>query len=282
MDMEKLNKSQIVLLTLLISFVTSIATGIVTVSLMEQAPQAITQTVNRIVERTIEKVAPSQVAAANSVVQPLVVRESDMIAKAVGTVSPSVVRLFAPGKDADGKDAQLFVGLAIVTDGSGVLFADAATPDGPLTALRSDEREVPVTVIERPDGVNMIRLQAATTTGEKQEALVWTPIKVSSKALALGEKVIAIGGRTAPRVAQGIITAISGKDEKDTSPWLVETDMSADSFAAGSPLIDMDGNIIAVATRESRAGATGGFLASSAIVLQNTKDTAQTPAAPTQ
>ena len=35
MDLEKLNKSQIVLLTLLVSFVTSIATGIVTVALMQ-------------------------------------------------------------------------------------------------------------------------------------------------------------------------------------------------------------------------------------------------------
>jgi len=53
MEMEKLNKSQIVLLTLLVSFVTLIATGVVTVSLMDQAPPAIAQTVNRIVERTV-------------------------------------------------------------------------------------------------------------------------------------------------------------------------------------------------------------------------------------
>ena len=38
MDLEHLNKTQIILLTLLVSFVTSIATGIVTVSLLAQAP----------------------------------------------------------------------------------------------------------------------------------------------------------------------------------------------------------------------------------------------------
>ena len=36
--MENLTKPQIILLTLLVSFVTSIATGIVTVALMNQAP----------------------------------------------------------------------------------------------------------------------------------------------------------------------------------------------------------------------------------------------------
>lgn len=272
MDLERLNKSQIVLLTLLISFVTSLATGIVAVALMEQAPPAITQTVNRVVERTIERVS-SQAAAAASVTQtpaPTVIREGDLMAKAIEKVSPSVVRLFTPGRDATtGKDIQLFIGLAIVSDAGGVLIADAGTPDGPLTALRSDNVEVPVTVIERPKDANLIRLQAATTSGEKHEKLNWIPAAFSSKDGSLGQSVVAIAGRVSPRVAKGIITAVPAADGKDTAAGYVETDIPADSFAAGSPLIDADGSVIAVATRDSRGAATGGFLASSQIVLQN-------------
>src|ERR1043166_8139095 len=52
MDIEKLTKSQIVLLTLLVSFMTSIATGILTVPLLQQAPPEITKTVNREVDHT--------------------------------------------------------------------------------------------------------------------------------------------------------------------------------------------------------------------------------------
>src|SRR3989344_1047682 len=269
MELEKLNKSQIVLLTLLVSFITSIATGIVTVALMEQAPQAITQTVNRIVERTIEKVSPStQVAAASAAPETVVIRESDLIAKTIERVSPSVVRLFVPGKDEAGKDIQLFIGLALVTDASGILIADAGTPDGNLTALRFDNVEVAVTVIERPKDANMIRLQAATTTGEKDENVNWIPVTLSSKGAGLGTAVVAIAGHTSTRVAQGIITGIS-EGEKDTQGSFVETDIPADSFAAGSPLMDVDGNIIAIATRESRGSASGGFLASSALILDN-------------
>ena len=64
MNLEQLTKHQIVLLTLLVSFVTSIATGIVTVSLMDQAPAGVTRVVNQIVEHTVEKVIPATQSAA--------------------------------------------------------------------------------------------------------------------------------------------------------------------------------------------------------------------------
>lgn len=56
MDINELNKKQLVLLTLLITFVVSIGTGIVTVSLMKQVPPTVPQTINNIIQRTIEKV----------------------------------------------------------------------------------------------------------------------------------------------------------------------------------------------------------------------------------
>ena len=54
--MHELNKSQLILLALLISFVTSIATGIATVSLMQQAPASITAPINKIVQQTVQKI----------------------------------------------------------------------------------------------------------------------------------------------------------------------------------------------------------------------------------
>ncbi|MBI2628022.1 MAG: trypsin-like peptidase domain-containing protein [Candidatus Niyogibacteria bacterium] len=51
MDLEKLSKFQIVLLTLLVSFMTSLVTGIVTVTLVNQAPPAMTQTIHKVIEK---------------------------------------------------------------------------------------------------------------------------------------------------------------------------------------------------------------------------------------
>ena len=62
--MEHLTKQQIILLTLLVSFVTSIATGIVTVSLINQAPANTTNTIERVIENTVAAALPSTNLAA--------------------------------------------------------------------------------------------------------------------------------------------------------------------------------------------------------------------------
>lgn len=60
---DDLNKTQFILLVLLICFVTSIATGIITSTLLAEAPVSVTQTINKVVERTIETVAPDSLTA---------------------------------------------------------------------------------------------------------------------------------------------------------------------------------------------------------------------------
>ena len=79
-EIKDLNKTQLILLAILLSFVISIATGIVTVSLMQQAPTGMTQTINRVVQQTIEKVVPDY---SPSKTQTVVVKEDDLVVDAV-------------------------------------------------------------------------------------------------------------------------------------------------------------------------------------------------------
>src|SRR3989338_10938680 len=109
MEIEKLNKTQIILLTLLTSFVTSIATGIVTVTLLEQAPPVVTQTINRVVESTIEKVIPSQGTSVVTKETTVVVKEDDLIAKSIENDSLSLARIFEKTLNKDGSPATIFV-----------------------------------------------------------------------------------------------------------------------------------------------------------------------------
>ena len=58
MDIKDLNRSQLILLALLLSFVTSLATGITTVTLMQQAPDSVTIPITKVVRQTVEKIVP--------------------------------------------------------------------------------------------------------------------------------------------------------------------------------------------------------------------------------
>ncbi len=58
MDINDLNKSQLILLAILLSFVISIATGITTVTLMQQAPPSVTVPISKVVRETVEKITP--------------------------------------------------------------------------------------------------------------------------------------------------------------------------------------------------------------------------------
>lgn len=56
MDVKDLNKSQIILLAILLAFITSIATSITTVTLLENAPTYVTLPINQVVTETVGKV----------------------------------------------------------------------------------------------------------------------------------------------------------------------------------------------------------------------------------
>lgn len=275
MDLEQLNKSQIVLLTLLVSFVTSIATGIVAVTLMEQAPPAITQTVNRIVERTVERVVPQegQVAAASTEV--ITVQESDRVADAVAKTVPVAVRLFAPGKDTYGQPITLALGLGVVATQDGLIFADASmmSDDAEVSVLRSDGIRVPAKVVGRDTATGIVRLQAASTTETEKDGkkemlpIAWTPATFVKSEAQLGEKVVVIGGQSSLKIADGIVTALPAGGE-GAEAHIIETSVAVDSYAVGSPLVTVHGEVLGIATAATR-NTPGGFLASSFVLSYN-------------
>ncbi|KKS11774.1 MAG: hypothetical protein UU66_C0009G0017, partial [Parcubacteria group bacterium GW2011_GWB1_41_5] len=80
MDIKDLNKSQLILLAVLLSFVTSIATGITTVTLMQQAPVSFTAPINRVVQQTIEKI---QQVEGKTITQTVIVKEEDLVVDAI-------------------------------------------------------------------------------------------------------------------------------------------------------------------------------------------------------
>lgn len=271
MDLEHLNKSQIVLLTLLVSFVTSVATGIVTVTMLEEAPPVIAQTVNRVVERTVERVVPSgQPAAVNTVTEKtVIVKESDAIAQAVTAANASIVRLYTNGKDTEGKEIDVFLGLGIVFKEDGTILTDSATlPAGTIFVARADGQRATATVAQSDEITGLALLQGATTTVEGQ-SLSWNSIRIASGDSSLGKSVVAVSGKTSTRIGDGILTALPDAAPEDMKR-IVETNIPTGAIAFGSPLINSDGELEGISTAVSRAKSDNSFLASSAIIMYTT------------
>ncbi len=101
--MNDLNKSQLILLALLISFVTSIATGISAVTLMQQAPTSFTTPINRIVRQTIEKV----VQVDNSRSTPPLTEDQKKLLEDLKAIKPLTVSLFLKGTKEDGSEDKI-------------------------------------------------------------------------------------------------------------------------------------------------------------------------------
>ena len=263
MDIEHLSKSQIVLLTLLISFVTSIATGIVTVSLMEQAPPSIAQSVNRIVERTVEKVVPGgQTASVITREKTVVIKESDLISQAVERVNPSIARLYTSNAE------PLFLGFGVVLDASGVIASDSNIfgENADATIIFSDGVHVRAFVTARDAGSGLAFLQPATTTTDGK-AVVWKPAAIAIQKPVLGQTVIAFSGKTISRIADGIVTALIPRESADApSLVVIDTNIAGDTTFPGTVLANTDGQIIGMSTGISRGSSLSGYISSPALV----------------
>ncbi len=231
MDIEHLNKTQIVLLTLLVSFVTSIATGIATVSLIEKAPADVTRVISRIVERPIETMLPGE---KQIITETVVVQESDLIADAITTIRPSMVRIH---------DGDTFLGFGVFADAQGKVFADSAAlrEKRTYTVTREDGTQFEATASSASSGFGVLMPSAPLATAAK-------PItQANASALSLGQTVVALGGSaTSYAVAPGIISEFLGGSE-NAGRVFVRTTVTSNALVAGSPLMTMTGEFIGLA-----------------------------------
>lgn len=237
MDLEHLTKHQIVLLTLLVSFVTSIATGIVTVSLVNQAPPEVQRTINQIVERTVETVQaplpaqaePAAVAAA-TVEKTIVVKDDDLAAESIAAAQKAIVRIVAKNNPG----SLLARGVMV---GQGVAITDRAALRGSnpqmFEAILYSGERVPVVVRGGNAPIAVLDVAVGTSSGYAP-----APIADMSK-VKLGASVIRIGGSGADTVGTGVIAALAHDGVIQASVL---------SATPGSVLISLFGEVIGITT----------------------------------
>lgn len=124
MDIKELDKRQMVLLTLLITFVVSIATGIVTVSLMNQAPKSVPYTVNNVIQRTIEKVSTvSSISSSDTVDKKENQKEEESSNSYGGDINIKIYR-------GDSIEESKLQGEGVLISDSGLIIADSSILNG--------------------------------------------------------------------------------------------------------------------------------------------------------
>lgn len=294
MDLEELTKTQIVLLTLLITFVTSIATGIVTVSLMDQAPPAVTKTINRVVERTIERVVPADIKGDKETIiveKTVVVNESDIVTESIENNKNKIVRLYLESEvTTTGTEEEdnivtteevlsgSFVGLGLLISSDGLIITgrDVARSALSLKALTSNGKiyttEIANTDVEFETGLLRI------VPEEGEEINLPTVKLMGEDGIKLGQTIISIGGKKRTSVEMGIISDLIYEDIKIsvvdgeegeiktiTILGQIDTSISSRSFGGG-PILNIFGEVIGIKTS---TGVSAGGLYTPIHVIQS-------------
>lgn len=251
MDMNDLNKNQLILLALLVSFVTSIATGIVTVALMEQAPPGVTQTINRVVEKTVQVVQPE--TETQIVTEQVVIREGDLASDAVQQNMQGLVSFYV--LDINNEHQEIGSGFVVSSDGLVSTDIDIATRISRGEAVFAEYKGVPFTV--RLVSYDIERYIAIMQLDERvdNEAITedfFTPLTLGFKDSGLlGSSVVGIDATNDVQIRIGTITRLEYADDlqEDGSSLpgpvsFIHTNISITTSVNGGPLVLLNGSVI--------------------------------------
>lgn len=257
MDLNNLNKHQVILTALLVSFVASTATGIITVSLMNQAPPPVTQTIEHVVQTTVEKAVPAAQGAAVAE-ETVIVKEDDATIAAIAKASVSIVRVYS----FDPNGVESFAGFGVIATSStdvnayvvGNIFTTGQTRfEGKLAGGNT----VGLTYISTDPSSGLSILSAEQGATPALVKAYTGATFTDSDDVQLGQTVIAIGGETDPFISTGIISSLSATTSSPTSNDQTVTNIRANisdnELLVNAVLVDLFGNVVGFKTGSSIA-----------------------------
>ena len=249
MNIEELSKSQLILLTILVNFVTSVATGIMTVSLLDHAPPFVTQTINRVVEHTIETVTEVAPAAIVSAPAP---SNQDLVTAAIGASASRAVAIFT--SSAGSTTPALAIGTYLPKSRAIATAAQSALPREIQVEFAGGTR-IPASLAQQGNGIAIYGFADAAALPK-----VNAPALIPSSELRLGQTALAIAADGS--AATGIVARVSAAGIHTTLP----------DIGAGSAAVDLKGDLIGIG-----AGGTPGLLIPTNVITQLLTATSSAP-----
>ena len=312
MDLEKLSKFQIVLLTLLVSFVTSLVTGIVTVTLVNQAPPTMTQSIYKVIEKAAifkEDNQPKEI-----IEKVKIITQEDLIIKLVKEYSNAVVSVIAtkdlpvieqyfinPFENNDlfqqfippellpefkvpqyrqkgTEEKQVSSGTGFFVSADGLLATNrhvVEDKEAEYSIIMNDGRKFSVKVLARDP------LQDIAVLKVEGLDFIFIPFG-NSDDLKVGQTVVAIGnalGELQNTVSVGVISGLMRTVVASGSlvgpeilQEVIQTDAAINLGNSGGPLIDLEGRVIGINTAMARGAQSVGFALPANIIKKDIAD----------
>ena len=238
--MEDLTKHQLILITLLISFVTSIATGIITFTLLSEAPVEVTQNINRVVEKTIERVV-TEPGKPDKVVTTVVVNEEDRVLESIAKNEKSLVRLKTIGADG----TEVVAGIGIVISADGAIVADLRSYNAASTFAISfyDGKVYPAGKVFVDNEHGLVFVKTSLPQNETPRYTFYPAVFGDSDTVKIGQTLVAISGRDSNAASIGRVFQLTfGEDKKTVKNIFSDIKISKSHF--GSPAINLSGEVL--------------------------------------
>jgi len=240
--MNNLNNHQLVLLTLLVSFVTSIATGIFTVTLLDQAPPAVTSTINRVVERTIETVVPTE---KETLVKERVIvdKGGELIVSAIQKTSPAIIYVYSNEEGVeeteDGGSLKSKKGLGFFVKDKNIFISFMEKPSKDLFIILKDiEYYLDYAATNEMLGLTLFTLRK-DEEGNVPD-VVFPELALLEEDVQVGQTAIVVNSGT---VAVSFVSGLVKDEKKDPyyKLYLDETDA-----LLGAPVVNIEEKVIGI------------------------------------
>jgi hypothetical protein len=284
MDIKDLNKSQLILLAILLSFIVSIATGIVTVSLIQQAPPSITTPINRVIKQTVEKIVQMP---GNTTVKTILIKEEDLVVDAIEknkrnlfSITKEVtsevekpIDVTAVVKEKDEKISLKTIeipagfGFFINSEGNRILVADGSLVDEKANSelnatkffiknseINNGEKLKANFIFKTEDGFSFLELVGALE-GKKAKMTLPVPAFGDFDKMKIGQKILTFGNDISSLVFNG-----QKKLQENLKINRAEED-------AGGLILNLDGEVLGIILSDKKNS-----LAPINLILKSFKD----------
>jgi len=256
MDIKDLNRSQLIMLALLLSFVTSIATGITTVTLMQQAPQSVTVPINNVIRETVEKIVP---VPGKNTVQTIIVKEEDLVVDAIAKNQSAIFSVTKEVTDLEGKVIEVSAGQGFVVSSDGVVVADASlVPGGQVYFVKNSSGKFKAEFIKQDASLKkgFAFLKIGAPLDEKDKLAFTLPIFGDLSKMKAGQKVLVLGSAILSFIFDG---------NKDLNLNITKSN-------GGSLVLDLDGEVLGIGLSNDLSS-----FASVSSILESLKSAVEVP-----